>query len=56
MEYADAFCALGTALTDSRGWFPPASYVRDGKTRIVLTGGLLSSNERSGRVWVGDAA
>ncbi|KAF8121609.1 galactose oxidase [Boletus edulis] len=44
----------GTALPEPRGWFPSASYVRDGKTRVVLTGGLLSSNERSGEVWVGD--
>lgn len=39
---------------EPRGWFPPASYIRNGKTRVVLTGGLLSSNERSGQVWVGD--
>ncbi|KAF8119265.1 hypothetical protein EV363DRAFT_1387093 [Boletus edulis] len=44
----------GTTLPEPRSWFPPASYVRDGKTRVVFTGGLLSSNERSGRVWVGD--
>jgi hypothetical protein len=31
----------------------PASCVRAGKTRIVLSGGLLSTNERSGQVWVG---
>ncbi|KAF8436588.1 hypothetical protein L210DRAFT_1061348 [Boletus edulis BED1] len=39
----------GTDLHEPRGWFPPASYIRDGKTRVVLTGGLLSSNERSRR-------
>ncbi|KAG8221434.1 galactose oxidase [Butyriboletus roseoflavus] len=44
----------GDAAPEPRGWFSPASYVRGGKTRIVLTGGLLSSNERSGQVWVGD--
>ncbi|KAF8132586.1 galactose oxidase [Boletus edulis] len=44
----------GTALPEPRGWFPSASYIRDGKTRVVLTGGLLSSNERSGEVCVGD--
>ncbi|KAF8121616.1 hypothetical protein EV363DRAFT_1561095 [Boletus edulis] len=44
----------GTALPEPRGWFPSASYVRDGKTRVVLTGGLLSSNEWSGEVWVRD--
>ncbi|KAF8129599.1 galactose oxidase [Boletus edulis] len=54
IEYANAFRTLGTALPEPHGWFPSASYVRDGKTRVVLTGGLLSSNERSGEVWVGD--
>ncbi|KAF8121613.1 hypothetical protein EV363DRAFT_1363413 [Boletus edulis] len=44
----------GTTLPEPRGWFPPASYIRDGKTRVALTGGLLSSNERSGEVWVRD--
>ncbi|KAH7890547.1 galactose oxidase [Phlebopus sp. FC_14] len=38
-----------------RGWFPPASYVTsEGKTRVVLTGGLLGTNDRSQEVWVGD--
>jgi hypothetical protein len=45
---------LGTQNPEPRGWFPSASYVSEGKTRVVLTGGLLSSNERSGEVWVGD--
>ncbi|KAF8548867.1 galactose oxidase [Imleria badia] len=44
----------GNPTPEPRGWFAPASYVRDGKTRVVLAGGLLSSNERSGQVWVGD--
>ncbi|KAH0828774.1 galactose oxidase [Lanmaoa asiatica] len=44
----------GDAAPDPRGWFAPASYVSGGKTRIVLSGGLLSSNERSDQVWVGD--
>ncbi|KAF8444136.1 hypothetical protein L210DRAFT_3534049 [Boletus edulis BED1] len=44
----------GTTLPEPRGWSPPASYVRDGKTRVVLTGGTLSPNERSGQAWVGD--
>ncbi|KIJ16115.1 hypothetical protein PAXINDRAFT_168702 [Paxillus involutus ATCC 200175] len=45
---------VGTQNPEPRGWFPSASYVSEGKTRVVLTGGLLSSNERSGEVWVGD--
>jgi len=44
----------GNPAPEPRGWFPSAWYVRDGKTRIVLAGGLLSSNERSGEIWVGD--
>ncbi|KAF8436593.1 hypothetical protein L210DRAFT_3548553 [Boletus edulis BED1] len=48
------FRPLGTALLKPRGWFPPVSYIRDGQTQVMLTGGLLSSNERSGQVWVGD--
>ncbi|KAF9238261.1 galactose oxidase [Melanogaster broomeanus] len=43
-----------TEKPEARGWFPSASYVHQGKTRVVLTGGLLSSNARSGEVWVGD--
>ncbi|KAF8119820.1 hypothetical protein EV363DRAFT_1379496 [Boletus edulis] len=39
----NTFCTLGTTLHEPRGWFPPASYIRDGKTKVVLTG-----------VWVGD--
>ncbi|KAI6100354.1 galactose oxidase [Pisolithus sp. B1] len=46
---------VGPEKPAPRGWFPPASYITpEGKTRIVLTGGLLSTNERSGEVWVGD--
>ncbi|KIJ62350.1 hypothetical protein HYDPIDRAFT_94603 [Hydnomerulius pinastri MD-312] len=48
---------LATAGTkpEGRGWFPSTSYVTpEGKTRVVLTGGLLSSNARSEEVWVGD--
>ncbi|KAI6157040.1 galactose oxidase [Pisolithus tinctorius] len=46
---------VGSEKPEPRGWFPSASYVTpEGKTRIVLTGGLLSTNERSSEVWVGD--
>ncbi|KAI5988251.1 galactose oxidase [Pisolithus marmoratus] len=46
---------VGPEKPAPRGWFPSASYVTpEGKTRIVLMGGLLSTNERSGEVWVGD--
>ncbi|KAN0082438.1 hypothetical protein V8E55_008233 [Tylopilus felleus] len=44
----------GNPAPGPREWFPSASYVRDGKTRIVLAEGLLSSNERSGEIWVGE--
>lgn len=39
---------------EGRGWFPSASFVdvETGKTKAVLHGGLLSSNERSGELWV----
>ncbi|KAI6169853.1 galactose oxidase [Pisolithus thermaeus] len=51
----DLLYPTGPEKPAPRGWFPPASYITpEGKTRIVLTGGLLSTNERSGEVWVGD--
>ncbi|OJT04461.1 Nitrile-specifier protein 5 [Trametes pubescens] len=35
-----------------RGWFPPASWVDpEGNTRVVMFGGLLSSNTRSDELW-----
>ncbi|KAF8546816.1 hypothetical protein OG21DRAFT_1501830 [Imleria badia] len=37
----------GNPAPEPRGWFAPASYVHDGKTRVVLSVGLLSSNGRS---------
>ncbi|KAI0778731.1 galactose oxidase [Trametes elegans] len=37
---------------EGRGWFPPASWVdTEGNTRVVLFGGLLSSNTRSDELW-----
>lgn len=37
---------------EGRGWFPCASWVDDSATtRVVLFGGLLSSNERSDELW-----
>lgn len=37
---------------EGRGWFPPAMWVDEHrKSRIILQGGLLSSNERSGELW-----
>ncbi|OAX38623.1 galactose oxidase [Rhizopogon vinicolor AM-OR11-026] len=45
----------GDSTPEGRGWFPSTSYIAPGgNTRVVLSGGLLSSNERSGEVWVGD--
>lgn len=39
-------------LPEGRGWFPPAAWVDGhGDTRLVLFGGLLSSNERSDELW-----
>ncbi len=35
-----------------RGWFPSASWESSGETKIVLHGGLLSSNERSDELWL----
>ncbi|KAI1793182.1 hypothetical protein LXA43DRAFT_286162 [Ganoderma leucocontextum] len=39
-------------IPEGRGWFPPAAWV-DGHddTKLVLFGGLLSSNERSDELW-----
>ncbi|KAH7929167.1 galactose oxidase [Leucogyrophana mollusca] len=40
---------------EGRGWFPGASYVNEeGETRVVMFGGLLGSNERSGELWLLD--
>ncbi|KAI9068682.1 galactose oxidase [Trametes sanguinea] len=37
---------------EGRGWFPSASWVDpSGNTRVVLFGGLLSSNTRSDELW-----
>ncbi|KAG2360760.1 hypothetical protein BDR07DRAFT_1451869 [Suillus spraguei] len=45
----------GDSTPEGRGWIPSTSYTTPGgNTRVVLSGGLLSSNERSGEVWVGD--
>lgn len=45
----------GDSTPEGRGWIPSTSYTAPGgNTRVVLSGGLLSSNERSGEVWVGD--
>ncbi|KAF8443984.1 hypothetical protein L210DRAFT_3533359 [Boletus edulis BED1] len=53
-EHVNRFRTLGTTFPEPRGCFPSASYVCHGKTRVVPIRGLLSSNERSGQVWVGD--
>lgn len=38
---------------EGRGWFPSASYTDEGGlTRVVLHGGLLSSNARSDELWL----
>lgn len=40
---------------EARGWFPSASWVDlEGKTKVVMQGGLLSSNERSDELWLLD--
>lgn len=40
---------------EERGWFPSAGFVdRHGETKVVMFGGLLSSNERSDELWVLD--
>ncbi|KAF8132502.1 hypothetical protein EV363DRAFT_1328620, partial [Boletus edulis] len=53
-EHVNRFRTLGTTFPEPRGCFPSASYVCHGKTRVVPIRVLLSSNERSGQVWVGD--
>jgi hypothetical protein len=38
---------------EARGWIPSASYVDEhGETKVVMFGGLLSSNERSDELWL----
>lgn len=39
---------------EGRGWFPSASFVeaKSGMTKVVMHGGLLSSNKRSEDTWV----
>ena len=39
-------------LPEGRGWFPPVSWVDDhGDAKVVMFGGLLSSNSRSDELW-----
>ncbi|KAI0699377.1 galactose oxidase [Cerioporus squamosus] len=39
-------------LPEGRGWFPPVSWIDGhGDTKIVMFGGLLSSNDRSDELW-----
>ncbi|KAH9897856.1 galactose oxidase [Cubamyces lactineus] len=38
-------------VPEGRGWFAPASWLADGNTRVILFGGLLSSNARSDELW-----
>jgi len=50
-----SYGVTGSSTPEGRGWFPSTSYIAPGgNTRVVLSGGLLSSNERSGEVWIGD--
>ncbi|CDO73082.1 hypothetical protein BN946_scf185007.g136 [Trametes cinnabarina] len=42
----------GGSAPEGRGWFPSASWVGpNGDTRVILFGGLLSSNTRSDELW-----
>ncbi|KAH9837280.1 galactose oxidase [Rhodofomes roseus] len=41
----------GSTVPEGRGWFASAEWVEDGTSRIVMHGGLLSSNERSDELW-----
>jgi hypothetical protein len=44
--------AEGGMKPKGRGWIPSASYVDEhGETKVVMFGGLLSSNERSDELW-----
>ncbi|KZT72908.1 galactose oxidase [Daedalea quercina L-15889] len=55
-SYADGW-QWTKVITDSssapegRGWFASAEWLEDGASRIVMHGGLLSSNERSDELW-----
>ncbi|KAI0639962.1 galactose oxidase [Trametes polyzona] len=41
-----------TNIPEGRGWFSPASWVDpEGDTRVLMFGGLLSSNTRSDELW-----
>ena len=40
------------AAPEARGWFPSASWTNNGgSTKVLLHGGLLSSNDRSDELW-----
>ena len=39
------------SVPEGRGWFASAEWKEDGTSRVVMHGGLLSSNERSDELW-----
>ena len=47
------FISIEGESPEARGWFPPAAFTGpDGNTKVVLHGGLLSSNDRSDELWL----
>ena len=43
----------GGKSPEGRGWFPSASFQDEaGETKVVMFGGLLSSNQRSDELWI----
>ena len=44
--------AEGGKSPEGRGWFPSAGFQDEaGETKVVMFGGLLSSNQRSDELW-----
>jgi len=50
-KWISVAAAHGETLPEGRGWIASAGWWDKDKTRIVMHGGLLSSNERSDELW-----
>lgn len=47
------FIKVESGSPEARGWFPSASWTTtEGETKVLLQGGLLSSNARSDELWL----
>lgn len=52
-QWRKLVAAEGGECPEGRGWFPGASYVDErGHTKVAMLGGLLTSNTRSGELWM----